>query len=223
MKTRWKQFLLAFTFVSAAIPLFSQSKGIDPALLGKATAGDAESECRVGQMYAKGDRVGQDFTQAAAWYSKAADQGLAQAQYELGLLAQSGQGVPQSDAQAAAWFRKAAEQGLAAAELSLGGLYDHGQGVAQDYAQAALWYNKAADQGLARAQYNLGSLFAQGQGVPQSYTEAYFWLSLAASTWNGVRQQQAAQARDTVAARLSPAELFNAQQRAQTWLNAHQK
>jgi TPR repeat protein len=76
---------------------------------------------------------------------------------------------------------------------------------------------------LARAQYNLGSMFAQGQGVPQSYTEAYYWLSLAASTWNGARQQQAAQARDTVAARLSPSEMLSAQQRTQKWLTAHQK
>jgi hypothetical protein len=79
MATHWKQFLLAFTFVSAAIPCFSRIKGSDPTLLGKATAGDAESECRVGQIYAKGERVGQDFTQAAAWYIKAADQGFAQA------------------------------------------------------------------------------------------------------------------------------------------------
>ena len=112
---RGKQLLLVSIFVSAFVPAFGQLKGIDPTLLGKATAGDAQSEFLVAQAYAQGAGVVQDYAQAAVWYQKAAGQGVAQAQYALGVYFHIGQGVPQSDAQAADWFRQAAEQGLAAA------------------------------------------------------------------------------------------------------------
>ena len=53
----------------------------------------------------------QDYTQAAKWYRKAADQGNADAQPNLGLMYEKGQGVPQDYAQAVSWYRKAADQG----------------------------------------------------------------------------------------------------------------
>jgi len=59
--------------------------------------------------------------------------------------------------------------------------------------------------------------------VTVNYMEAYFWLDLAASNWSGTRQQQAIEARDKVAALLTPSQLFTAQQRTRKWLAAHQK
>src|ERR1035437_8146301 len=62
----------------------AQPKGIDLALLAKAKAGDASSQVSVGNAYAKGEGVPQDYAQAAVWYRKAAEQGDAKAQYSLG-------------------------------------------------------------------------------------------------------------------------------------------
>jgi uncharacterized protein len=39
-------------------------------------------------MYAKGEGVDQDFSKAAFWFQKAADQGNESAQYNLSLLSQ---------------------------------------------------------------------------------------------------------------------------------------
>jgi TPR repeat protein len=53
----------------------AQPNDIDPALLVKARGGDVASQSSVGFAYAKGEGVTQDYTQAAAWYRAAAEQG----------------------------------------------------------------------------------------------------------------------------------------------------
>jgi uncharacterized protein len=53
---------------------------------------------------ARGLGVPRDQTQAAAWYSKAADQGHPVAQYNLGVIYERGQGVTQDYARADVWF-----------------------------------------------------------------------------------------------------------------------
>ena len=54
----------------------------------------------------------QDYKAAAAWYAKAAAQGLGGAQYNLGLLYVNGTGVAQDFKAAAALFAKAAALGI---------------------------------------------------------------------------------------------------------------
>ena len=56
-----------------------------------------------------------DYATAAAWFEKAADQGIAVAQTALGVLYLYGLGVVQDSVQAYAWFTLAAGQGNAAA------------------------------------------------------------------------------------------------------------
>ena len=98
----------------------------------------------------------QDYTQAAIWYRKAAEQGDVLAEYTLGVAYNLGQGVPQDHAQAVVWHRKAAEQGNACGQYSLAVSYTLGQGVTQDYTEACFWFNvtlasdklEAAGQGL---------------------------------------------------------------------------
>ncbi|MDS4057067.1 MAG: tetratricopeptide repeat protein [Candidatus Contendobacter sp.] len=63
----------------------------------KAEQGDAAAQFRLGQMYAKGEGVKQDYAQARQWYQKAADQGHADAQFNLGTMYANGQGVKQDD------------------------------------------------------------------------------------------------------------------------------
>ena len=50
--------------------------------------------------------VPQDHEQAAAWYRKAAEQGLPEAQLGLGLMYYNGEGVPQDHEDSIIWIRK---------------------------------------------------------------------------------------------------------------------
>jgi hypothetical protein len=127
--------------------------------------------------------------------------------------------------EAVTWYRRAADQGNVLAQFNLGTMYHQGQGVPQDYAQALTWYRRAAAQGEAVAQYNLALLYEQGGGVPQDYQQAYFWYNLAAAhapaefslTRNPLSQETVIRNRDRVAARLTPAQLAEAQAQARTW------
>ena len=90
--------------------------------------------------------------------------------------------------------------------------------MTQDYAEAARWYRKAADQGEAQAQYVLGLMYDNGQGVTQDYAEAHMWLNLAASRTSGVDQKKYADARESVAKKMPPEQIIEAQRRAREWV-----
>ena len=130
--------------------------------------------------------------------------------------------APTEDAFFAA-LRRGAEQGDAAAQWSLGTAYEFGQGVSKDYGQAATWYRKAAEQGDAIGQYCLGNAYANGQGVPQDYVEAHKWHNLAASRASAELRKQYAEARDEVAALMTPTQIEAAQTLAREWLAAFEK
>ncbi len=106
----------------------------------------------------------------------------------------------------------------AEAQSNLGVMYTDGQGVPQDYAQAVSWYRKAADQGYAIAQFNLGNMYALGQGVPQDYIQAHMWWNLAASRYTDpTKRASAVKNRDLVAAKMTPAQIAEAQRLASAW------
>jgi hypothetical protein len=63
--------------------------------LEQATAGDAEAQNYVGEIYHKGLGTEPDYAKAAEWYEKAAAQGSKRAQINLGSLYESGLGVGQ--------------------------------------------------------------------------------------------------------------------------------
>ena len=73
--------------------------------------GDAKTENKLGNMCALGQGVAQDYSEAAKWYRKAADQGEPRAQVALGSLYVMGRVVSQNYAEAMKWHRKAADQG----------------------------------------------------------------------------------------------------------------
>ena len=103
--------------------------------------------------------------------------------------------------------------GFADAQYNLGIMYANGRGIPQDYVQAHMWLNLAADQGYATAQFNLGFMYAQGRGVPQDYVQAHMWLNLAAV--NG--DADAINNHDFVAAKMTPAQIAEAQKMAAEW------
>ncbi len=157
-----------------------------------------------------------DYAAAMRILRPLAEQGNAYAQALLGGMYSLGQGVPQNYAEALKWFRLGADQGFSFAQFGLGALYYNGQGVPQNYAEAARWYRLAADQGNAEAQNNLGIMYANGRGVPQNSVQAYMWLSLLFFAPDG-GGPKAAQARDILAAKMTPAQIAEAQKLAAEW------
>ena len=84
-----------------------------------AEQGHAGAQNHLGELYAEGKGVPQDYTEAMKWYRLAADQGDAWAQSNLGQMYRKGQGVPQDYAEAVKWYRLAADQGLEKAAKGL--------------------------------------------------------------------------------------------------------
>ena len=122
--------------------------------LKKAEQGNADAQCSLGVMYAKGEGVTQDYKLAVHWFTKAAEQGHATAQFNLGVIYYVGQDFPQNYKLAVHWYAKAAEQGYADAQLGLGVMYLMGQGVAQNIKLAYVWSSLAAAQGHEYATEN---------------------------------------------------------------------
>lgn len=124
-------------------------------------------------------------TEAADWYSKAAEQGQIQAQYELAELCAEGRGVPWDVTKALKLWRRAAEQGYAKAQHKLAkahskrsGWYSPLSGIPEDDAKAAYWCERAAKQHHSRAVPDIEFRYFDGKGVEQDGAKALFWHEL---------------------------------------------
>jgi uncharacterized protein len=140
-------------------------------------------------------------------------------QSELGQVYVGDQGIPADPVLAQAWLSAAANQGYANAQLWLGLLYRFpAYGVPQDYAVAAGWFRKAADQGDSDAQNFLGRLYRDGQGVPKDDVQAFMWLDLAvAGQGDSFNTASYTEARDAIAATMTPARLAKARALVKAW------
>ena len=158
------------------------------ALRKKAEAGDVDAQFNLGVLYANGQGVERNYSEALKWYRQAAEQNNAAAQNNLGAMYEDGQGVGRDYAAAFKWYRQAAEQKLAAAQVNLGLMYANGQGVKQDYAEADRWWRAAAAQNNAIAAKNLGLMYYRGDGVAKDHVEAARWYRQAAEQNNAAAQ-----------------------------------
>ena len=111
-------------------------------------------------------------------------------------------------------WRPLAEQGNASAQNNLGNMYRDGQGIARNYKESVKWFRRAAEQQHARAQNNLGVMFAAGQGIAQDYIRAHMWFNLAAASLSGEDGKNATDGRNTLAARMTSAQIAQAQEMA---------
>lgn len=110
-----------------------------------------------------------------------------------------------------------ARQGNAEAQTSLGGMHENGLGVPRDYAAAAKWYIKASEQLFAPALAKLGHMYGDGLGVPRDDVEAYKWFTLAFELGN----REGLVGRDWITAKMTPAQISEAQKRALAWAAKH--
>lgn len=159
-----------------------------------------------------------DYAEAVRLCRPAAEKGSKWCQTMLASTFYQGVGVPQNHAEALKWYRMAAGQGDAAAQNSLGGMYAEGKGTRQDYAEASKWYQRAAEQGHPAAQNSLGGLYANGKGMPQDYVQAHKWYSLAAASDADDRDRETfMKNRNTLAAKMTPAQMADARKLAREW------
>jgi uncharacterized protein len=114
-----------------------------------------------------------------------------------------------------------AGKGNAEARTLLGAMYWSGEGVPRDHKEAARLYLQAANQGYARAQNNIGFMLAFGEGIPpRDDVEAYKWLTLAIDGYTSRNQDRLEQARTDLASlakRMSPAQITEAERRAKAF------
>lgn len=83
----------------------------------------------------------------------------------------------------------------------------------QEYRQALQEFREAARNGDADAQYMLGRLNEAGNGTTQDFVKAHKWYNLAAARGH----RHASEARDSLAERMTDAQVAEAQQAARGW------
>ena len=178
-----------------------------------AEQGDVIAQRNLGVFYESGEYVPQDYQQALKWFTLSATQGNADAQFSLGLLYHYGRGVPQDYSKTLKWYKLSVEQGNSWAQYNLGAMYNSGEGVEQDRLQAVKLFRLAAEQGYIDAQYNLGAAYNNGQAVPQDYVRAHMWVNIATSG-NSKKSENYAEVRDSIAKKMTPDQIAEAQKRA---------
>lgn len=153
-----------------------------------AEEGNADSQCKLGILYAQGGGVPQDHKKSMEWYLKAAEKNHTTAMNNIGSMYFEGLGVDKNPMEAAIWFRKSADLGNAAAMENLGMMYQHGIGLARDIKAAIDWFTKAANLGHVGSMVSLGELNVKGIASPQNFFEAHAWFIKAAQKGHPLAQ-----------------------------------
>jgi TPR repeat protein len=147
MKRLLVAWLAAIILVQLGFPSLSFSQTSLPTLAEikiAAEKGDAEAQNKLGDAY-----LGRlNFSSAAEWFEKAANQGIVDSQWRLGQILLNGRpkvaegsiAVPANKTEGIRWLLIAANQGLGSAQLDIGNCYETGNGVKQDYIEAYKWY-----------------------------------------------------------------------------------
>jgi TonB family protein len=115
----------------------------------------------------------------------------------------------------------AAESGDGAAEYQLGQRYSDGAGVPKDASKSFCWIHRAAEHGYPLAWMSAGMRYGMGDGVAKDTIEAYKWFHLVtlltAPGWSKEVKTWAAEDEAKMALLMTPEEVAEAKQRADTW------
>lgn len=180
-----------------------------PLLAEEAKLGNPVAAYNLGKIYENGgDGVPQDYGQAVAWYTLAANVGTLPtqfdgkalgpdaadlifasqlyAQYNLGRLYETGKGVPQDVATAVQWYQRAAQQDLDVAQQHLVRIFRQGEGaVAPSPVESTKWLERLAQGGNVPAMADLGTAYLQGIGVEKNAKIAHDWYLRGAARGSG--------------------------------------
>jgi TPR repeat protein len=103
----------------------------------------------LGSMYAGGNGVPQDFSEALKWFRKAVSYGRRpDAMYKIGLMYDEGYGVDANSKRALKWYGRSAKKGYGHAQFMVGNMYFEGRGVKQSIPKAYAWLTLAAENNI---------------------------------------------------------------------------
>jgi len=108
-------FISSFTFANYHDGMNSYNRGDYKSAFNEwlplARNGNAKAQTEIAAMYGNGDYVKEDWSKAAYWYQKAADQEEPRAQVNLGLMYLGGMGVNKSNLKASYLINEAIKSG----------------------------------------------------------------------------------------------------------------
>jgi len=136
----------------------------------------------LGLLYQHGLGVKQDYSQAMAWYYRAASHGSTAAQNNIGILYMNEFAWRKTMSRRYGGSRERRIKVIPTAKTASAG-FTRRAGLSSRTAEAAKWYRKAADQENTRGQGNLGWLYLTGNGVQQvlaaiAVNAVIAWLSI---------------------------------------------
>jgi TPR repeat protein len=162
-----------------------------------------------------------DYSTALDTLLPLAEAGNAEAQTRIGFMFRTGLlGIPDFD-EAARWFELAVAQDHPGALFNMGLMFFQFEVMPPDVPRTRFAvqevaferFSQAAELGHPEAQLYLGHMYAEGLGVFRDPVQAYKWYQLAA--WQ--RNSLAVSARDSIARRITAAELDTAKAEAETF------
>ncbi|WP_298940589.1 lipoprotein [uncultured Psychromonas sp.] len=151
-----------------------------------AKEGHYDAQGYLGDLYRLGKLGAPDYSEAAKWYSLAADQDGAYESYRLALLLNDGQGVSKNTREAYKYFKKAADKGYGSAYFYVAYFLSKGEGVTKDLIAARKWYEKALikDPEESVVKNNLALMYQRGEGGDRDLKRAKELFKLAADAGN---------------------------------------
>jgi TPR repeat protein len=143
--------------------------------------GLVDADIDLGYLYKKaGTNLPQNYEEAFACFSRAAQTNNSVAKTALGYMYAHGQGTSKDIGRAFALYSQAAAAGNTDAQCWLGYAYRNGVGTAKDDYKAFDWYQKSADAHDVPAMAMLGQAYREGRGVGRDSEKAFYWYKRAA-------------------------------------------
>ena len=178
------------------------------------TAGNAEATRKLGEAYAMGrGTLVPDYAKSRALYEKAAKAGDPVGETLYGVtLANEGDYT-----NGEAWMLKGEAAGDIHADVGLGNLYYAEFSPLKDDTKAAKYYGKAANGGATAIMINYANMYYSGTGVTKDPAEAYKWVLIAQQR----KVTGLAYAVNRLETTLTPEQVNEGKQRANTWLQSH--
>jgi uncharacterized protein len=147
-----------------------------------ADKGDREAELHVGGCYLQGLGTAQDYSMAAKYYRRSADQTNYLAMKNLGYLLMNGYGVEKNEEAAKYWLLKAAREGEnRRAMYNLGALCMRKMSDPDSMIKGFQWYEQSAELGDPLACYEVANCYNGGWGVERNLDSYRSWCFKAAT------------------------------------------
>ncbi|KAL8199874.1 hypothetical protein R6Q57_013442 [Mikania cordata] len=151
--------------------------------------GESRSMELLGEIYARGDGVKQNYTNALKWLILASKHQVYSAYNGVGYLYAKGYGVEQKNyTKAKEYFEKAADNKEPGGHYNLGVMFLKGIGVKKDVKIACNYFIIAANAGQPKAFYQLAKMFHTGIGLKKNLPMATSLYKLVAERgpWNSL-------------------------------------